>query len=325
MMPFRALRCLVCLLLQIISVHKADAESRPQTKLDLAGFIESTPALPFHGEHLVARAEDPNFSTGMVSSVAIGRDGLIYELQRGNKANPILVLESDGRIVRSWGSRDYKLPHAIRLDAAGNIWTVDASSSAVIKYSSTGKRLLAIQVGGQPKTQGSFSGATDIAFAPNGHLFITDGYGNARVLEYSAEGHRIRQWGRAGNGPGEFRLPHAIQISPEGIIYVADRENGRIEEFDLSGKYLGQIMNLGRIYSLKLDGDFLWAGTQPLDLNPGSPGWVIKLDRRSGEILGHINVTEVFGLHSIDLTPAGEPVISLGDQIVLFRHIGSAP
>jgi DNA-binding beta-propeller fold protein YncE len=165
-----------------------------------------------------------------------GRDGLIYELQRGNKANPILVLESDGRIVRSWGSRDYKLPHAIRLDA---------SSSAVIKYSSTGKRLLVIQVGGQPKTKGSFSGATDIAFAPNGHLFITDGYGNARVLEYSAEGHRIRQWGKAGNGPGEFRLPHAIQISPEGIIYVADRENGRIEEFDLSGNYLGQIMNLG--------------------------------------------------------------------------------
>jgi hypothetical protein len=146
---------------------------------------------------------------------------------------------------------------------------------------------LVIQVGGQPKTKGSFSGATDIAFAPNGHLFITDGYGNARVLEYSAEGHRIRQWGKAGNGPGEFRLPHAIQISPEGIIYVADRENGRIEEFDLSGNYLGQIMNLGRIYSLKLDGDFLWAGTQPLDLKRGSPGWVVKMDRRSGETLGH--------------------------------------
>jgi 6-bladed beta-propeller len=79
------------------------------------------------------------------------------------------------------------------------------------------------------------------------------------VLEYSAEGHRIRQWGKAGNGPGEFRLPYAVQISAEGIIYVADRENGRIEEFDLTGKYLGQVPNLGRIYSLRLDGNFLWS------------------------------------------------------------------
>jgi hypothetical protein len=313
------------LLLQTVSVHKADAGFRPQTKEDLVSFIEATPTLLFHAEYLVARADDPNFSTGMVSSVAIGRDGLIYELQRGNKADPILVLNSDGRIVRSWGSRDYKLPHSVRLDAAGNIWTVDASSSVVIKYSSTGKRQLAIEVGGQPKTKGPFSGATDIAFAPTGHLFITDGYGNARVLEYSAEGHRIRQWGRTGDGPGEFHLPHSIQISPEGVIYVADRENGRIEEFDLTGKYLGQIPNLGRVYSLKLDGDFLWAGTQPLDLNPGSPGWIIKLDRHTGEIVGHLNVPEPFGLHSIDLTSAGEPVTSLGDKILLFRHIGSVP
>jgi hypothetical protein len=325
-MPSRILCCVIpALLSQLALFHNADAEAASPVISDLTARINKTPLLPFRADHLAARGTAPNFASGMVSSVAVGSDGLFYELQRGDKANPILVLGPDGSIVRSWGRQHYKLPHSIRLDGEGNIWTVDASSSAVFKYSPTGKRLLTIQIGGQPKIDAPFSGATDIAFAPDGHLFITDGYGNARVLEYSADGRRLRQWGRSGNGPGEFHLPHAIQISPEGIIYVADRENGRIEEFDLTGKYLGQIPKLGRIYSLKLDGDFLWAGTQPLDENPGSPGWLIKLDRRSGRILGHLDVTEALGLHSIDLAPAGEPVTSLGNQILWFRQIASAP
>src|ERR1700719_4630589 len=313
MMPSRTLCCLVStLLLHLAFVAKADAEAQSQAASGLATRIESTPELPFHAEHIAARSKDPDFESGLVSSVAVSGDGLIYELQRGDKADPVLVLDTDGGIVKSWGRGEFKLPHSVRVDAAGNIWTIHSSTSAVFKYSSTGKKLLTIHVGGQPKTDGPFSGATDIAIAPNGHLFVTDGYGNARVIEYSATAHRLRQWGTRGEGPGQLHLPHAIQISPDGIVYVADRENGRIEEFDLSGKYLGQIANLGRVYSLKIDGEFLWAGTQPLEQNPGAPGWIIKLDRRSGEILGHLNVTEPFGLHGIDLTPAGEPVTNLG-------------
>jgi hypothetical protein len=326
MMPSRTWCCLVSTLLpHLVLFRGAAAESQPLTTADLVRRIESTQALPFHAEHIAAQSEAPDFKSGLVSSVAVGRDGLIYELQRGDKAAPILVVGQSGQVVRSWGDGDFKLPHSIRVDPAGNVWTVDAFSSVAIKYSPMGRKLLTIHIGGQPKIDGPFSGATDIAVAPNGHLFVADGYGNARVLEYSGEGHRLRQWGKTGDGPGEFHLPHSIQISPEGVIYVADRENGRIEEFDLTGKYLGQIPNLGRIYSLKLEGDFLWAGTQPLGLNPGSPGWLIKLDRHSGEIVGHLNVPETFGLHSIDLTSAGEPVTSLGNQILLFRHSGSAP
>ena len=325
MMPFRTVYSLVfALLLSVVLVHKAEAEPQSQIGSDLASRIESTPTLPFHAEHLAAQAITRNFASGMVSSVAVGRDRLIYEFQR-DKANPILVLAPDGGIVRSWGAGNYALPHSIRFDRAGDIWTVDASSSVAIKYSPTGRKLLTIHIGGQPKTDGPFKGATDIAEAANGHLFVTDGYGNARVIEYSASGRRLKQWGTSGTGPSEFHLPHALQISSEGIIYVADRENGRIEEFDLSGSYLGEIPNLGRVYSLKLDGGFLWAGTQSLEQNPGAPGWIIKLDRRSGEILGHLDVTQPFGLHSIDLTPSGEPVTSLGDQILFFRHVVSAP
>jgi DNA-binding beta-propeller fold protein YncE len=312
-------------LLRLPFVPWAVAEALPQRPSEMASRIRATPVLPFHAEHLAARSKDHNFESGLVSSVAVSGDGLIYELQRGDKADPVLVLDSVGQIVSSWGRGEFKLPHSVRVDADGNIWTVDASWSAVFKYSSTGKKLLTIHVGGQPKTDRPFSGATDIAIAPNGHLFITDGYGNARVIEFSATGRRLRQWGTAGEGPGQFHLPHGIQISAEGIIYVADRENGRIEEFDLNGNYLGEIANLGRVYSLKLDGDFLWAGTQSLEQNPGAPGWIVKLDRRSGEMLGHLAVKEPFGLHSIDLSPSGEPVTNLGNQILWFRRNSPEP
>jgi L,D-peptidoglycan transpeptidase YkuD (ErfK/YbiS/YcfS/YnhG family) len=110
-MPSRTLRCLVwALLLHFAPVHEADAESQPQIASDLASRIESTPTLPFRAQYLAARATAPNFASGMVSSVAVGRDGLIYEFQRGDKANPILVLDTVGRLVRSWGMGNYTLP-----------------------------------------------------------------------------------------------------------------------------------------------------------------------------------------------------------------------
>ena len=83
---------------------------------------------------------------------------------------------------------------------------------------------------------------------------------------------RVREWGSAGTGPGQFELPHSIVIDENGIIYFADRENGRIQRFDLEGKYLGEFANLGRRYSLKLSGGALWAGMQPLNEPLGAPG-----------------------------------------------------
>ncbi len=189
----------------------------------------------------------------------------------------------------------------------------------MIEYSPLGKKLMTISVGEQPDNGSPFNGTTDVAFGPNGHIFITDGYGNARVLEYSAEGKRVKQWGKHGTGPGEFNLPHAIQIDSQGIIYVADRENGRIEKFDLNGKFLGEIDHLGRTYSLRLKNGALRASMGPFDQPPGAPGWVVKLDPRSGEILGHLDVLEKRGGHSIDLMPSGEPVITLGDELLWFK------
>ena len=236
--------------------------------------------------------------TGVVSWVASDRNGLIYLLQRGDKIDPVVVLNRDGKVLHSWGKGMYMTPHAIRIDSRGNVWTADAASSMIYKFSPDGKELLRIEVGGQPEPKcaaGGFCSTTDIAFAPNGNLFIADGYRNARILEYTPDGKKVREWGTAGTGSGQFRLPHSIQVDENGIVYVADRENGRIQRFDLQGKYLGEWSKYGKTFGLKLDKEAIWLSSIPRGPN-GVPGWLIKLDRRNGNLLGYVDSTANHGM-----------------------------
>jgi DNA-binding beta-propeller fold protein YncE len=229
---------------------------------------------------------------------------LIYLIQRGDKLDPVVVLDHNGKIVRSWGKGMYTTPHGIRIDPQGNVWTTDAASSMVYKFSADGKKLMQIEVGGQPTPCGAFCSTTDIAFAPNGNLFIADGYRNARILEYTPQGQKVREWGSAGTGPGQFNLPHSIQIDENGIIYVADRENGRIQRFDLQGKYLGEWAQYGKTFGLKLDKDAIWLSSIPRGPN-GTPGWLIKLDRKTGNLLGYV---DSIANHGMDVLANGEVI-----------------
>jgi sugar lactone lactonase YvrE len=304
---------------QTAPVTDVEQAARAAASADLRARIEASPVLPFEGARFTVQAPSADWASGQVSWVAVDAHGLLYELQRGDKADPVLVVDRRGKLIRSWGKGEYKIPHGIRIDPKGDVWTVDAASSTVIKYSPLGRKLMTIVVGEQKENGSPFNGTTDIAFGPGGHLFITDGYGNARVLEYSADGRRLRQWGEAGQGPGQFHLPHAIQIASDRTLYVADRENGRIEHFDLNGRYLGEIAHLGRVYSLKLAGDVLWAGMQPLDQPTGAPGWIVKLDRKTGKLLGHLDVAEPRGLHGVELSASGEPITTLGNEVLWFK------
>src|SRR5262249_4766909 len=155
----------------------------------------------------------------------------------------------------------------------------------VYKFTPDGKKLMEINVGGQPTPcPYNFCSTTDIAFARDGHLIVSDGYANARIIEYTADGKKIREWGTAGTGPGQFRLPHSVQIDENDIVYVADRENGRVQRFDRQGKYLGEWDQYGKTFSLKLQGNAIWLATQPRTLPNLSSGWLIKLDRTTGNI-----------------------------------------
>jgi sugar lactone lactonase YvrE len=278
----------------------------------LRTLIERAPKLPLEQTAMAVVPPEAGWEMGMVSWVAAGRDGLTYLLQRGDKANPIVVLNRDGRVVRSWGKGLYVMPHAIRVDSKGRIWTTDAASSMVYEFTPEGEKILEIAVGGQPTPcRNNFCGTTGIAFAPNGHLYISDGYANARILEYTADGKKVREWGTAGTGPGQLNLPHSIQIDDRGVVYVADRENGRVQRFDLQGKYLGEWATFGKTFSLKALGGVLWLATQPRNQPNLTPGWLVKIDPQKGTILGSVPAT---GLHGMDALENGEAMVGPGPR-----------
>jgi len=175
-MSLRILVCLICLVFSAQAsgqVNKADREAQEKAAADLRARIEASPKLPFSGVHFAAKPPAIGWESGAVSWVAVDRTGRIYEIQRGDKADPVLVLDQEGKVLRAWGKGDFNIPHSIRIDPRGNIWTVDAGSSTVIKYSPLGEKLMTITVGERPDNGSPFNGSTDIAFGPNGRLYIT--------------------------------------------------------------------------------------------------------------------------------------------------------
>lgn len=309
----------VSLLLIVGFCNQRSAQATSARDSALVKRIGESPTLPLTEQHLFLHADLPGFAMGAVSGVAVGRDGLLYVIQRGPDANPILVFDQHGKLLRSWGKGDFTLPHSLRIDHYGDIWALDAGSSRIIEYSPSGEKLLTIKVEPVPDTGSPFRGVTDIAFAPDGSVFITDGYGNSRVLQYTAEGTKFKEWGSPGAGPGQFRLPHAIQVSTAGVIYVADRENGRIELFDLAGRYLRNFADVGRCYALRLEGGILWATAGPRDQEPGAPGWLLKIDAKSGRILGHFFVPDQRAGHAFDLLESGDVVETAGSGLQLLQ------
>jgi len=294
------------------AVDPAVQAAQEQKAAEFRALLQQVPKLTLQRTDLKATPQPGEWTTNMVSWVAADRNGLIHLLQRSDKADPVVVMDRDGRVLRSWGKGMYTMPHAIRVDRQGNVWTADAASSMVTKFSSNGQKLLEISVGGQPTPcRNNFCGTTDVAFAANGNIFIADGYANARILEYTADGKKVREWGEAGTGPGQFRLPHSIQMDEKGIIYVADRENGRIQRFDMQGKFLGEWPKYGHTYGMKLKPDSIWLSTQLRTPN-GNPGYLLKVDRETGKLLGYIEVTG--GVHGMEAFDNGELILASPGQ-----------
>ena len=296
----------------------AEQARMDQQNAALKAALQSATRLPMKpGAITVQPPASEGWGLGMVSWVAASPDGLIYLLQRGDKADPVIAVDGSGKIMRSWGKGMYTMPHAIRVDPQGNIWTTDASSSMVYKFKPDGTLLLKIEVGGQPaQCSNNFCSTTDIAFAGDGHLFIADGYRNARILEYTADGKKLNEWGRAGTGPGEFRLPHSIQIDERNVIYVADRENGRIQRFDRSGKFLGEWTQYGKTFGLQLAGNDLWLSTIPRGPN-SAPGWLIRINRESGALGGYVDSE---GNHGVAVMKSGDLLLAPGPNQIPQRY-----
>lgn len=233
------------------------------------------------------------------SSVAIGARGTVIVLHRG--AHPILEFDTNGRFVRSvadglaisegkvaaipkanWApdrsrySAVYGPPgctacgaHSVRVDPQGNIWIVDAAGHVVYKLNQDGKELMRLGTRGQPGTsESTFNLPTDVAFAPNGDVYVSDGYGSARVVKFSRDGRFLLQWGKRGTGPGEFGLPHNLVVDAQGRVYVTDRDNERVQVFDQAGKFLAEWKDIGVVSALAMTPDGrIWTGSVLRDLN----------------------------------------------------------
>lgn len=190
---------------------------------------------------------------GAVAAVATDAADRVYVFHRGK--SPILVFDRDGKLLRSWGDDLVGLAHGLRVDADGNIWITDIAHHTVTKFDSTGKVLLTLGRKDQPgDSKDQFNKPTDIAVAPSGDIYVSDGYGNSRVVKFTKDGKFLKEWGKKGTGEGEFDVPHAIVLDRKGRVYVGDRENNRVQIFDSEGKFLGQWKETGAPFGLFLTG-----------------------------------------------------------------------
>jgi sugar lactone lactonase YvrE len=211
-----------------------------------------------------------------MSSITIGPDGNIWTFNRGKL--PIQVYSPEGKLVKSWGQDgQFKSPHGIRFDNEGNLWASDTQLHTVRKFTPDGKVLLTIGTPGQSgEDKTHLNQPTDQAIAPNGDIYISDGYGNSRVVVFDKAGSFIRTWGKLGNAPGEFNVPHSIALDSRGRVYVADRNNTRIQVFDPNGKFLTEWTNIVTPWHLTItkDDELYVCGSSPMlwsEVPPSAP------------------------------------------------------
>lgn len=199
-----------------------------------------------------------------VPGVAIDQHGRIWCVERSQV--PVQIYSPDGELVGSWGQGQFKGVHSIRFDGDGNVWIADFQAHVVKKFTPEGELLMTLGTPDQPgEDETHFNQPTDIAITPAGDLFVTDGYGNRRVVHFDPQGNFVKAWGSYGSGKGQFVLPHMIVVDSRGILYVADRNAGRIQLFDQEGKFLDQWSNLIMPWGLWISSqDELWVcGSSP--------------------------------------------------------------
>jgi DNA-binding beta-propeller fold protein YncE len=219
---------------------------------------------------------------------------------RDSKMDPIIRFGPDGKVTRSFGGSMFIWPHGIEVDRDGNVWVTDAVAPnrtprgdkrghQVVKFSPEGKVLMVLGTPGVPGSgPAHFSSPSDIVVAPSGDLFVADGHnegGNNRVVRFTREGKYVKEWGRTGYAPGEFRTLHAIAMDSRGRVFVGDRSNNRIQLFDQEGKFLAQWTQFGRPSGIFFDrrDRILVADSESDDVQ--NPGWEIGIrigDARTG-------------------------------------------
>lgn len=205
------------------------------------------------------------FSWKEVAAVATDSRDRVFVFSRGE--HPLLVFDRDGSFIEEWDSAMFVRPHGLTIGPDDCVYCTDDMGHTVRKFSPKGELLFTLGTHAQASDTGAtsidfrtikyagppFNYPTNVAIAPGGELYITDGYGNARVHVFSPAGELLRSWGTPGAGPGQFHVPHGIAIDRAGVVYVADRENSRIQLFTPKGEFLSEWRDLARPSQLFID------------------------------------------------------------------------
>ncbi|WP_233838672.1 peptidyl-alpha-hydroxyglycine alpha-amidating lyase family protein [Paraburkholderia sp. ZP32-5] len=266
-----------------------------------------------------------DWEMGEVAAVGVDRHDNVYVFNRG--MHPMIVFDRNGNFLRSWGEGVYVRPHGVHMGPDDTIYLTDDGGSAVYKCDLHGKTLMTVGLPGKPTEFMSgqpFNHCTHTALAPNGDIFVSDGYGNARIHKYTPDGKLIKSWGEPGCEPGQFNLPHNISCDEDGWLYVADRENHRIQIFDSDGRFETQWHNLHRpngMYMPRGKCPLCYVGeTGPMyGFNRGAPnlGPRLSILSNKGEVLIRIQSTPSAGTNPGQfLSVHGVAVDSYGDIYV---------
>ncbi|MBM3924571.1 MAG: hypothetical protein FJ320_01070 [SAR202 cluster bacterium] len=258
-----------------------------------------------------------------VAAVGVDSKGNVYAFNRGD--HPMIVFDRQGNFVKSWGEDIFKRAHGVTMGVDDTIWCTDDMDHAVRQCTFDGKVLLTLGAPGKPS--GFYSGkpfnrCTHIAISPvDGSIFVADGYCNARVHKYSPKGKLLKSWGESGTDPGQFNIVHNIAVDREGYVYVADRENQRIQVFDSNGLFETQWVDMARPCGLYIDlsdeDQLCYIGElgTAIGTNEGAPGLGprVSIYNLSGELLARLGDTgpgledgKFIAPHGVALDPNGD-------------------
>ena len=257
--------------------------------------------------------QEPNtmpesWNFGRVSSVATDSNNQVFVFHRGETADPIIVFDSEGNYLRSFGRGMFGNEHGLRVDRHDNVWVTDNGDHQVMKFSNAGELLMTLGIKGQAgTTDETFDRPADIAFGADDELYVADGYGNNRVVKYDSDGNFVTAWGIPGSGPSEFNLVHSVAVDSQGRVYVSDRENNRIQIFDENGQFLNMWTHLGATQNIFITpDDQVWVITHRDNIENITydtlAGRIMRLDIETGEILGAMESPG----HWIDVSDTGD-------------------
>jgi len=229
----------------------------------------------------------PNANFGGTSGVAFNSKGNIFVIHRGPM--PLMEFDADGRFIRGFGDGLFERPHGLRIDADDNIWATDVAAGLVYKFAPSGRLTMVLGCKGQTGDWHPyghlklFNEPNEAVVGPTGDIYVLQGHGKGPscVHKFDADGNHLKTFGRPGKGPGEFDLPHSLVFDENGLLYIADRNNARIQVLDADGNYIRESQHPGTPCGLFMAADgHIW-------LAHGHCGEIMKLDL-DGNVVGVI-------------------------------------